>query len=67
MVIDTDIGVDDAVAFMMALTQPNVDLIGITCVHGNTSLSNVQINALRVLKLFNRLDVSRSQNNGSPE
>ena len=59
MVLDTDVGVDDAVALMMALSQPNVDMIGITCVHGNTSLSNVLKNTLRVLKISDRLDVSK--------
>ncbi|XP_072016099.1 inosine-uridine preferring nucleoside hydrolase-like isoform X4 [Amphiura filiformis] len=57
MVLDTDVGTDDAVALLMALSQPSVDLIGVTCVHGNTSLDNVLVNTLRVLKLCNRLDV----------
>ena len=61
MVLDVDIGIDDAVALLMALSQPSVDLIGITCVHGNTALSNVLVNALRVLKISNRLEVSRYQ------
>ena len=61
MVLDVDIGIDDAVALLMALSQPSVDLIGITCVHGNTALSNVLVNALRVLKISNRLKVSRYQ------
>ncbi len=58
MVLDTDVGTDDAVALLMALSQPSVDLIGVTCVHGNTCLDNVLVNTLRVLKLCKRLDVS---------
>ncbi len=58
MMLDTDVGVDDAVALLMALSQPNVDLIGVTCVHGNTALDNVLVNTLRVLRVANRSDVS---------
>ncbi|XP_071489275.1 inosine-uridine preferring nucleoside hydrolase-like [Diadema antillarum] len=57
MVIDCDPGIDDAVAIMMALGQPNVDLIGITCVTGNVEVDKVTINALRVLEKFNKLDI----------
>jgi hypothetical protein len=39
VVIDTDCGVDDAVAISMALMHPSVEIIGITCVAGNTSLN----------------------------
>lgn len=58
MVLDCDIGVDDATALMMALGQPNVDMLGITCVNGNVGVNQVAINALRVLQKCNRLDVS---------
>ena len=40
-IIDTDAGVDDAVALVLALRNKNVDVIDITCSWGNTSLSNV--------------------------
>ncbi|XP_030853456.1 uncharacterized protein LOC594464 isoform X2 [Strongylocentrotus purpuratus] len=57
MVLDCDIGVDDATALMMALGQPNVDMLGITCVKGNIDVNQVAINALRVLQKCNRLDI----------
>ncbi|XP_022094659.1 inosine-uridine preferring nucleoside hydrolase-like [Acanthaster planci] len=57
MMIDCDPGVDDAIAIMMALSQPSVDLLAITCVAGNTHLDNVLRNALRVLRVCDRLDV----------
>lgn len=60
MVIDVDTGVDDAQAIMMALAAPNVEVVGITCCHGNTSLDNACKNTLRVLKVCGRLDVSPS-------
>ncbi|XP_071489276.1 inosine-uridine preferring nucleoside hydrolase-like [Diadema antillarum] len=57
MVIDCDPGIDDAVAIMMALGQPNVNLIGVTCVTGNVEVDKVTINALRVLEKFSKLDI----------
>lgn len=50
LLIDVDCGVDDAQAIMMAVAQPTVQILGITCCHGNTTVSNVCKNVLRVLK-----------------
>ncbi|GAA6225140.1 inosine-uridine preferring nucleoside hydrolase-like [Lates japonicus] len=55
--IDADTGVDDAQAIMVALTAPDVEILGITCCYGNTPLENVLKNTLRVLKVCNRLDI----------
>ncbi|KAM9835894.1 inosine-uridine preferring nucleoside hydrolase-like isoform 1-T2 [Aulostomus maculatus] len=57
LILDVDTGVDDAQAIMMALSDPNVNILGITCCHGNTPLENVLKNTLRVLKVCNRLDI----------
>lgn len=57
LLVDVDCGVDDAQAIMLALAAPNVKLLGITCVHGNTTVENVCKNALRVLQVCNRLEV----------
>ncbi|XP_051261037.1 inosine-uridine preferring nucleoside hydrolase isoform X1 [Dicentrarchus labrax] len=54
--VDVDCGVDDAQAIMMALAAPNVNLLGITCVHGNTTVENVCKNVLRVLQNCNKLE-----------
>lgn len=58
LIMDVDTGVDDAQAIMVALATPNVDILGITCCHGNTPLDNSCKNTLRVLKTCGRLDVS---------
>ncbi|XP_063779092.1 nucleoside hydrolase-like isoform X2 [Pseudophryne corroboree] len=42
---------------MMAIAAPNIEILGITCVGGNTSLDNVCKNVLRVLKLCDRSDI----------
>ncbi|KAM8905458.1 inosine-uridine preferring nucleoside hydrolase-like [Spinachia spinachia] len=57
LILDVDTGVDDAQAIMMAVADPNVEILGITCCHGNTPLENVLKNTLRVLKVCNRLDI----------
>lgn len=55
--IDVDTGVDDAQAVMLALSDPDAQILGISCCHGNTSLDNVLQNMLRVLKVCGRLDI----------
>lgn len=57
LLIDVDCGVDDAQAIMMALASPNVEVLGITCVQGNTTLENVCRNTLRVLQACHKLEV----------
>lgn len=57
LLVDVDCGVDDAQAIMLALAVPHVELLGITCVHGNTTVENVCKNTLRVLQACNRLEV----------
>jgi len=56
-IIDTDAGIDDAEAILMALNAPDVDIIAITTVQGNTNAPQVGKNVLRILKLVGRLDV----------
>ncbi|KAL4219576.1 hypothetical protein ACF0H5_022150 [Mactra antiquata] len=57
LLIDTDAGVDDAQAILLALTNPDVEVIGITCVDGNTNTHQVGLNVLRILQVVNRLDI----------
>lgn len=53
LVIDCDAGVDDFGAIMMALSHyPRVKIAAITCVNGNGTLEKVQINVMRILKLY---------------
>ena len=57
LVIDTDPGIDDALAILLALASPEVDLRLVTTVHGNVELAQTTDNALRVLHLAGRSDV----------
>lgn len=56
VIIDTDCGIDDAIAIMMALRN-GLDVRGITTVSGNTEVEQVTVNVLRVLHFLNRGDV----------
>jgi purine nucleosidase len=51
IVIDTDPGIDDSLAILLAVASPEVKLEGITVVHGNCSAEQGTINALSVLEL----------------
>lgn len=49
VLIDCDTGMDDAVALLLALRSPALDVQGITCVAGNVPLDRVVTNTLKVL------------------
>ena len=57
VIIDTDPGIDDAIAIALAVASPELDLLGVTTVGGNTGLENTTANALRLLHLLRRDDV----------
>ena len=57
VIIDCDPGHDDAIAILLALASPEVELIGVTTVHGNQTLEKTTANALKVLELAGRADV----------
>ena len=57
IIIDTDPGQDDALAILLALASPELDVLGITCVAGNVPLARTTINALKVCELAGRRDV----------
>ncbi|MGH3883893.1 MAG: nucleoside hydrolase [Pseudonocardiaceae bacterium] len=51
MIVDTDPGVDDAVALMLAAASPEVQLLGVTTVYGNVGVELTTDNALRLRAL----------------
>ena len=57
LILDCDPGHDDAIALLLALASPEIDLVGVTTVHGNQTLEKTTDNALRVLALVGREDV----------
>jgi len=57
-VIDCDPGHDDAIAILLALASPEVELRGVTTVAGNQTVDKTTRNALKVLELAGRADVA---------
>lgn len=57
IIIDTDPGQDDAVAILLALASPELDVLGITCVAGNVPLALTSRNARVVCELAGRTEV----------
>ncbi len=55
--IDTDTGVDDAVALLLALKLDKLDIKGVSAVAGNSTLDNTFRNARDVLSLAEREDI----------
>lgn len=57
IIIDTDPGQDDAVAILLALASPELEVLGITCVAGNVPLALTVTNARKICELANQRDV----------
>jgi inosine-uridine nucleoside N-ribohydrolase len=57
IVLDCDPGHDDAIALLLALASPELELLGVTTTYGNQTLEKTTANALRVLELVGRGDV----------
>jgi inosine-uridine nucleoside N-ribohydrolase len=57
ILLDCDPGHDDAIALLLALASPELELLGVTTVAGNQTLEKTTANALRVLEFVGRSDV----------
>lgn len=57
IIIDTDPGIDDAMAIFYALHSPELELLGLTTVFGNAHTSTCTTNALRLLEIAGRTEI----------
>lgn len=57
IIIDTDPGIDDAMAIFVALQSPEVQVIGITTIYGNVYTTLATRNALHLLEVAGRTDI----------
>src|SRR5439155_23840597 len=57
IILDCDPGHDDAIALLLALGSPELELVGVTTVSGNQTLEKTTANAIRVLDHLGRDDV----------
>lgn len=65
IIIDTDPGIDDAMAIFFALNSPELELIGLTTTFGNGYTDLTTINALRLLEIAGRPDIPVAE--GAPQ
>ena len=57
IIFDTDPGVDDAMALLLALSSPEIEVLGLTTVFGNSHVESTTINALNLLNFAGRTDI----------
>lgn len=57
IIIDTDPGVDDAMAILFALQSPELNVVGLTTVFGNVEVDLATANALRLVEFAGRSEI----------
>ena len=66
LLIDTDPGVDDALALLMAFNSPAHEVVGLTIAAGNVGLAHTVRNALKLCEVAGRADVPVFPGCGGP-
>ncbi len=57
IIIDCDPGIDDCLALMLALSSPELEILGITTISGNIEVHTATENVFQVLRLMEREDI----------
>lgn len=66
IILDTDPGIDDALALFLALASPEVQLEAVTTVSGNVGVDFTTQNALALLELARRADIPVARGSARP-
>jgi len=66
VILDTDPGIDDAMAIAYALAHPEIELMALTTVFGNVSVDKSTRNAQYILNVFGARSVSVAKGAGVP-
>ena len=66
LIIDSDPGLDDAIAIGLAVARPELDVLAVTTVGGNADVRHCTDNALRVLDAFGRPDIPVAEGAAGP-
>jgi len=66
IIIDCDPGHDDAIALLLAVASPKVDLLGVTTCFGNCAVEDSTRNALRILTLVGETSIPVAQGASGP-
>lgn len=57
LLIDTDPGIDDVMAIFYALSEPSLEVVGLTSIFGNAHTEVTTRNALKLLEIAGRTDI----------
>lgn len=57
VILDTDPGIDDALAFILLKAMPEVELQAITVTHGNTNVEKCTTNTLKLVELLGMQEI----------
>ena len=66
LIIDSDPGLDDALAIGLAVARPELDLLAVTTVGGNADVTHCTENALRLLHAYGRADIPVGEGAAGP-
>jgi inosine-uridine nucleoside N-ribohydrolase len=66
IIIDSDPGLDDALAIGLAVARPELDLLAVTTVGGNADVRHCTENALRLLEAYGRPDIPVAEGAAGP-
>jgi purine nucleosidase len=66
VIVDTDPGIDDALAILLAVASPEIQVDGLTIVYGNCSVEQGAKNALAVLELAGQAGIPVYAGSGRP-
>ncbi|XP_024975509.1 uridine nucleosidase 1 [Cynara cardunculus var. scolymus] len=66
IIIDTDPGIDDSMALMMAFQTPNLEILGLTTTFGNVSTKDATRNALLLCEIAGRRGVPVAEGSSGP-
>ena len=66
VIIDTDPGIDDTAAILLALASPELEVVAVTTIFGNASVETCTANARRVLAAAGRSDIPVFVGAGKP-
>lgn len=66
IILDTDPGIDDALALLLALASPEVEIAAVTTVSGNVNADDTTRNALMLLELTGRADIPVARGSERP-
>ncbi|KAK6944021.1 Inosine/uridine-preferring nucleoside hydrolase domain [Dillenia turbinata] len=66
LIIDTDPGIDDSMAIMMAFQTPELEVLGLTTIFGNVATEDATRNALLLCEIAGRPDVAVAEGSAEP-